>query len=141
MVARFGGRLVSSGELARLLDDAAQPGRPFVDTVTVEEDLHLVLPPGTDLHFGNHSCDPNLWLTGPYTLATRRAITSGEETTVDYATNSGIAGFTLACACGSDQCRGTVTGDDWRRPELQERYGRHWTPALRRRIAAHRQPG
>jgi hypothetical protein len=40
----------------------------------------------------------------------------------------------MECACGADLCRGTVTGDDWRRPELRQRYGDHWIPALLARI-------
>ncbi len=31
-------------------------------------------------------------------------------------------------------CRGRVTGQDWRRPELQARYGDEFLPHLRRRM-------
>jgi hypothetical protein len=46
-------------------------------------------------------------------------------------------GFTMDCACGAPTslCRGTVTGDDWRLPELRERYGAHWVPVLLARPA------
>jgi hypothetical protein len=27
---------------------------------------HLVLPPDTLIHYGNHSCDPTMWHVGPY---------------------------------------------------------------------------
>jgi uncharacterized protein len=40
----------------------------------------------------------------------------------------------MTCLCGSPLCRGVVAGDDWRRPELRERYGEHWVPALLTRI-------
>jgi hypothetical protein len=56
------------------------------------------------------------------------------EVTDDYATRTGDPRFTMECACGADLCRGTVTGDDWRRPELRERYGDHWIPALLAKI-------
>ena len=36
----------------------------------------------------------------------------------------------MDCVCGSALCRGVVTGLDWQRDELQERYGEHWTPGL-----------
>jgi SET domain-containing protein len=135
VVVRLGGRLVTSVALAELIDAAdADPRAPYVDTITVEEDAHLVLPPGTAAHFGNHSCDPNLWHVGPYELAARRPILAGEELTLDYATSSGADGFTLDCRCGSHRCRGQVTGDDWRRTDLQRRYRGHWTPALQQRI-------
>jgi uncharacterized protein len=94
----------------------------------------LVLPPGQLNHYGNHSCDPNLWWIDAYTLAARRPIAVGEEVTNDYVTSTGSADFTLACRCGSPLCRGIITGQDWRRPELQARYGDHWVPALLNRI-------
>jgi predicted kinase len=135
VVCRLGGRIVSTSGLASLLATAdADPAASYVDTVTVEEDAHLVLPPATRAHYANHSCDPCLWLAGPYELATRRSVREGEELTVDYATVSGAGGLALACRCGSSQCRGTVTSEDWRLPELQSRYAGHWAPALQRRI-------
>ena len=82
------------------------------------------------MHYGNHCCDPNLWHVGPYEIAARRDITAGEEATIDYGTESGAPGWTMPCRCGSVLCRGEVSGDDWRRPELRERYGDHWVPAL-----------
>jgi SET domain-containing protein len=134
-VSRLGGRLVSSLELRELFAAvAADPERPYIDTITVTETRHLVLPPRRPSGYGNHSCDPNLWWVGPYTLAARRDIATGDEVTNDYATSTGSADFTLDCSCGSARCRGTVTGDDWRLPELQERYGDHWVPALITRI-------
>jgi hypothetical protein len=136
VVVRLGGRLVSSAELADLLARAnADPAAPYVDTITVFEDAHLVIPPGTKVHFGNHSCDPNTWHVGPYGVATRRDIHAGEEVTIDYGTTSGAPGFSMPCKCRSDLCRYEVTSEDWRRPELQDRYGNHWVPALRARIS------
>ena len=131
VVSRLGGRLVSWAELARLIAD---PAVPYVDTITVSETEHLVLPPRRDNGYGNHGCDPNLWWVGAYELAARRDIAAGEELTNDYATSTADPAFTMACACGSALCRSTVTGDDWRRPDLQKRYGPHWIPMLRARI-------
>lgn len=134
VVSRLGGRLVSGAELRRLIAD---PEQPYVDTITVSETEHLVLPPRRPNGYGNHSCDPNLWWVGPYELATRRAIRAGEELTNDYATSTAEPTFTMTCTCGSPLCRGTVTGDDWRRAELRSRYGEHWIPMLLARIAGH----
>lgn len=133
VVSRLGGRLVSWPELRRLIAD---PDQPYVDTITVSETEHLVLPPRRPNGYGNHGCDPNLWWVGPYELAARRPIAPGEELTNDYATSTAESAFTMDCACGSHLCRGTVTGDDWRRPELRARYGEHWIPMLLARIAA-----
>ncbi|MFC0003115.1 SET domain-containing protein [Micromonospora siamensis] len=135
VVSRLGGRLVDTGELRAILAAAAaDPRRPYVDTIVVRPHLHLVLPPRRPNGYGNHSCDPNLWWVGPYELAARRDIAAGEELTNDYATSTGEPEFRMSCSCGSTLCRGTVTGDDWRLPALRERYGAHWVPALLDRI-------
>jgi uncharacterized protein len=73
---------------------------------------------------------------GHYALATRRPLAVGDEVTNDYATSTGEPGFVMACRCGSELCRGTITGDDWQQPELQERYRGHWIPALQQKITA-----
>jgi hypothetical protein len=134
VVLRLGGRLVSSGELADLIAAAGDDPDAYVDTITVAEDRHLVLPLLTVAHWCNHGCDPDLWHVGPYDVATRRPVRAGDELTLDYATISGADGFRMACACGSVRCRGVVTSDDWRLAELRERYRGHWTPALQARI-------
>ena len=52
VVIRLAGRLVSSSELASLIGEAkADPSAPYVDTLTIYEDVHLVLPPATKVHF------------------------------------------------------------------------------------------
>jgi hypothetical protein len=130
VVSRLGGRLVTRRELEDLLAAAAQPGGRYLDTITAGADGHLVLPAGTPNGLGNHSCDPNLWWVGPYELAARRDVAEGEELTNDYATSTADPGFTMHCRCGAVTCRRIVSGDDWRRPELWERYGEHWVPAV-----------
>jgi uncharacterized protein len=75
IVSRLGGRLVTGRELQRILFEAAQRAdQPYVDTITVGDDVHLVMPPSQPNHYGNHSCDPNLWWADAYTLIARRPI-------------------------------------------------------------------
>jgi uncharacterized protein len=137
IVIRLAGHLVSTEELAELLGrTGADPSTPYVDTLTIDEDSHLVLPPGSAIHFGNHSCDPNLWHVGPYDIATRRPVAGGEELTIDYGTQAGAPGFAMICRCGDPRCRQVISSHDWRLPALQERYRHHWVPALEARIAA-----
>lgn len=140
VVARLGGRLVSHQELQDLFAAAGlDPGRPYIDTIAVTETMHLVLPPRNEQSIGysNHGCDPSLWWEGPYTLLARHSIAPDEELTSDYATSTWDSQFVLACSCGSPtSCRGTVTGNDWKLPELRARYGNHWVPALLSRIAS-----
>jgi uncharacterized protein len=130
VVIRLGGRLVSTDRLEELLLTSPE----YVDTLTVYEDLHLVLPSATEVHFGNHSCDPNLWHVGPYEIAARRPVEAGNEVTIDYGTQSGAPGFSMMCTCGADICRGEVTSDDWKLASLQIAYAGHWVPALEKRI-------
>ena len=93
-VSRLGGPLVTGSELRQLLSEAAQrPDHPYVVSITVGDDLHLVLPPGQPNHYGNHSREPNLWWADAYTLVARRLIVAGEQVTSDYATNSGRSGL------------------------------------------------
>jgi SET domain-containing protein len=90
IVVRLGGRLVDSRHLAELIAGTdREPDAPYVDTITIDEDVHLVLPAATIAHFGNHSCDPTMWHVSAYELATRRPVRAGEELTLDYGTNSG----------------------------------------------------
>jgi SET domain-containing protein len=130
VVIRLGGQLVTTAELQRIINESAA----YVDTLTVVEDTHLVLPSGTTVHYGNHSCDPNLWHVGSYEIATRRRVEEGEELTIDYATNTGAPNFSMRCSCGATGCRGVISSDDWRLPELQAAYAGHWVLALEERI-------
>jgi uncharacterized protein len=136
-VVRVGGRLVSTAELQALTAEAQRAGG-YVDSIAVDEDVELVLPPRSAGGFGNHSCDPNLWWADADTLIARRDIAPGEELTNDYATSTADPAFLLRCHCESTRCRGMVTGDDWRIPELQARYAGHWVPMLQRRIDGRR---
>ncbi len=131
VVARLDGRRVSTFELRRILDGASS----YVDTIAIDDDLHLILEPGQPIHFGNQSCDPTLWHTDASTLVARRDIAAGEEITVDYATQTTEPGFRMECRCGSYGCRGVISGDDWRDPAWQERYGEHVVPAVARAMA------
>lgn len=134
VVIRLGGRLVGNDELQRLIDTSPN----YVDTLTVFEGAHLVLPAATTVHYGNHCCDPNLWHVGPYDIATRRPVRAGEELTIDYGTQTGAPGFSMPCRCDATVCRGEVTSEDWRIADLQARYADHWVPALEQRIARQR---
>ena len=80
----------------------------------------------------NHSCDPNTWMADAYTIVARRAISPGEEVTVDYGLWEGDPEFISSwiCRCGSADCRGRITGKDWQDPVLQTRYAGHFSPLI-----------
>ncbi|MCH0566174.1 SET domain-containing protein-lysine N-methyltransferase [Streptomyces sp. MUM 2J] len=111
------------------------------DAIQIDDEFHLVDKRET-LHV-NHSCDSNLWMSGPTTYSTRRAVAAGEELTVDYALLGDVAARLVPgdCRCGTSYCRSEIRGDDWNREELQSRYAGGFTPFLARRIAAGAQSG
>jgi hypothetical protein len=131
-VERLGGMLVSDDDLSRMMDSATS----YVDSVSVYDGVNLVLPTGSPAHFGNHSCDPTLWWVDPFTLVARIEVQAGSEVTVDYGTLTDDPDFAMECNCGAALCRNVITGSDWQRRDMQQRYGDHWVPVLRRRIAA-----
>ena len=134
VVSRLGGTLVDTPSMQRQIVLALRGARGYVDTITVGDGLHLLMPEGTPNGRGNHSCDPNTWWSGHYTLVARWPIRAGEELTNDYATSTDADDFAMACRCQTALCRTTVTGRDWQRRDLQVRYGRRWVPGLLRRI-------
>jgi hypothetical protein len=110
--------------------------------IQIGEDAHLVeLPPTqgasqTDAGGMNHCCDSNVWMRDEVTLLARRDIDVGEELTIDYALLSELPTDVLGepCRCGSPVCRRRITGNDWQRREVQERYQGHFSPFLNERI-------
>lgn len=136
-IATLAGRLVCDAELHRLMQAATASGR-YLDTICIDDNAHLVLAPGQRIHYGNHGCDPNLWHTDAYTIATRRDVRAGEELTVDYATQTVAAGFRMPCRCGAPACRQVIKGTDWQLPQWRDRYQGHVVPAVARRIAVQR---
>ena len=135
VIARLGGRLVTRTQLLALFAERERTGGDYVDCLSVDDGIDLVLPERQSIHFMNHGCDPNVWHVDPFTLAARRAIAPNEELTLDYATQAD-GDFEMDCRCGTHLCRRRITGLDWRLPELQSRYADHWVPILLKRIAA-----
>jgi SET domain-containing protein len=72
--------------------------------------------------FFNHSCEPNAGIKEKFTLVAIKNIKPGEEITYDYAMTDCDKEDYFKCRCGAKNCRGVVTGDDWKKPELQRRY-------------------
>ena len=83
--------------------------------------------------FSNHSCEPNIGVLGQIVFVALRDIEAGEELTHDWATTDDD-NYELECRCGARTCRGLIKGQDWRRPDLQEKYGRHISSYLLEKI-------
>lgn len=130
LIVVWSGMLVDGEEL----DALPQTVRRY--SLQVEENQYLVsLTDCEPPDYVNHSCEPNAGLSGQITLIAMRDIFPGEEITYDYATTDGSPYDEFQCRCGSAQCRHAVTGDDWRRRELWQRYAGYFSPYLQRRIA------
>jgi uncharacterized protein len=103
--------------------------------VQVEEDLYLGTPEVPEpADYVNHSCNPNAGFSGQIALVALREILPGEEICIDYAMCDGSPYDEFDCACGAPNCRGRVTGNDWQRPDLQQKYAGFFSPYLQRRI-------
>jgi hypothetical protein len=83
--------------------------------------------------YSNHSCDANLGMRGEITFVAMRDIAPGEELTHDWATTDDDD-YSVECKCGASTCRGTLTGKDWQRPELQRRYAGYFSTYLAKKI-------
>jgi hypothetical protein len=83
--------------------------------------------------FINHSCDPNIGFRGQVVYVAMREIKAGEELCHDYSMERSD-NYALDCRCGSSRCRGKVTGQDWKLPELQQLYGKYFSIYLCNKI-------
>jgi len=85
--------------------------------------------------FSNHSCEPNIGVQGQIVFVAMRDIEAGEELTHDWATTDDDT-YRMECRCGAPTCRKIITGQDWRRRDLQEKYGRFMSWYLLEKIKA-----
>jgi hypothetical protein len=103
-------------------------------------DTHFIAPLRKDERDGsmlytNHSCDPNIGIQGQIIFVAMRDIKPGEELTHDWATTDD-SDDQMECHCGSPICRGIVTGKDWKRKDLQQKYRGWFSWYLQQKINA-----
>lgn len=67
-----------------------------------------------------------------------RDIDIGGQVTFDYAMclypTPGMPRYKMECLCGSANCRGIITEDDWKLPDLQKKYDRYFSWYLQEKI-------
>ena len=83
--------------------------------------------------FSNHSCEPNIGVKGQIVFVALRDIAAGEELTHDWATTDDD-NYEMECRCGAPRCRKVITGQDWRRKELQQKYAGYMSWHLMEKI-------
>ena len=71
--------------------------------------------------YSNHSCDRESRIRGEITFVAMRDIRAGEELTHDWAMTDDDVYSVNVCAARLIAGK-TLTGKDWQRPDLQERY-------------------
>jgi hypothetical protein len=129
-----GGTVLSDAEFQAYITNLSR-----YNAIQIGEDAHMVeiyATPDELIGGMNHSCDSNLWMSDEVTFVARKAIAVDEEVTVDYALFTTIAHWVLEqpCCCGSPVCRQTVSGSDWQRKDVRERYRDHFSPFINERI-------
>jgi hypothetical protein len=118
-----GGHIVTTAALRSL------PERLRNSEVQIAGGFHLAAVEDAEYEpvmlFINHSCEPNVGFAGNIVLVAMRDISPGEELTTDYALfdDDGM----MQCHCGTPSCRGTIGGRDWRRPDVQRKYGSYFS--------------
>lgn len=133
----YGGRVITTEDFEALPHEMQH--YPY----QVAPDLFIGPVNSDDVGIGeriNHSCNPNAGFQGAIHLIAMRDIIAGEEVTIDYATcvSANEDAFTMNCVCGSSNCRGVITGQDWQLKEVQSRLLPYYQPYLQERVRARR---
>jgi hypothetical protein len=129
LLVLWGGRILAESELDTEISHFTQR------VLQIEAGLYMLQPePLESSDYFNHSCNPNAGFSGQIALVAMRNIDPEEEVCFDYSMCDGSPYDEFICSCGSENCRGNITGDDWMHPDLQKRYTGYYSPYLQRRI-------
>lgn len=112
--------------------------KEFGDYAYYIEDNYLITPlnplnPSADWRM-NHCCEPNCGIRGQIVFVALRDIHPGEEVTFDYAMSEADSDYRISLSCGKPTCRGEFTGNDWMRPDLQQKYEGYFSMYIQRKI-------
>ena len=131
IVAIKAGNIITRNELEQATASAGDMA------LQIDDDFYLAPRSPEEVEemsvFINHSCDPNVGFRGQVVYVAMRDIRAGEELCHDYAMERSDD-YMLDCHCGSRLCRGKVSGEDWRLPELQQRYGDYFSIYIRNKF-------
>jgi hypothetical protein len=77
-----------------------------------------------------------LWRVDAVTVIARFDISPGQELAIDYAlfTVQNDWSMNAVCNCVVQVCRRTITANDWKLLDVQNRYHNHFSPFLNERI-------
>jgi hypothetical protein len=99
----------------------------------VSDDFLLTVARPEEAMF-NHSCEPNLGLSGPIIIVAMRDIQPGEEVFFSYFfSDTNFEPF--ACNCGAKSCRKIVKPTGWNDDlDFQKKYARYFSPYLQEKF-------
>lgn len=143
----FALKKIRKGEL--IIDFTKGPGKFLITKEAdklYEEGNDYVIQIGDDLFFAaanreelenadfiNHSCTPTCGINGTLKIVAMRDIKPKEEVTIDYAMCESSE-YKMECNCGSSSCRKIITGNGWKKKELQKKYKGFFSDYLKKRI-------
>lgn len=133
LLSIFGGYVMTLKEESNLpkayRDTGIQIAEDFVITSANKKE---------SMDYFNHSCEPNAGIKGQVFLVAMRDIKKDEQISFDYATTLCKSELTkpykIKCLCESKKCRGYITEDDWKIPELQKKYDGYFQWYLQEKI-------
>ncbi len=129
-VGVLGGMIVHENDIKQYWDEIGHIG------IQISDDFFIV-PHSRDelneLGVYNHSCNPNIGFKNSIEFVAIHNILKGVELVFDYAFNETL-NENFECKCGSSECRGIITKDDWKIKSIQERNFDYFSPYLKEKI-------
>lgn len=123
------GHIITGAELKNLNFDCHPE-------IQVADDLFISPSDPSELEdtmaYINHSCNPNVGMRGDIASVAMRDIEAGEELTMDYAMIDNQE-YSMTCVCGSVNCRKTLTGQDYRLPDVKK-YGKYLSAYIQSKL-------
>jgi uncharacterized protein len=137
-LAIFGGTLMLIDEIKNLPEHLKKYTMQIEERFVLGPPQNATEPDETD--YFNHSCEPNSGFEGQMFLVAMRDIKENEEITFDYAmvvsesVGSDIV-FEMECKCMSRNCRKRITENDWKLPDIQNKYSGFFSQYLQKRCS------
>ncbi len=133
----YGGKLMSWAEVQTL------PPELWDIPYQVSDDIFYGVSSRADVGIGeriNHSCQPNTGFVSEMRLIAIRDIDPGEDVSMDYGACTSMASYRMKCLCGHKNCRGVVTGEDWKDSNFQIQLKGHFQPYIQHKINSSHAP-
>jgi hypothetical protein len=83
----------------------------------------------------NHSCNGNIGFNENGDFLAIRKIIADEEIAYDYGLAESNPRFIMKCKCGSNNCRCTITGNDWKDQKFRKKNIKIMLPRLRSKLS------